>query len=180
MRRLKVIGHEEVEGRGSTLWGWPKYVSPWRAARNIFVLGLCKSLPLRAKNFLYRALGMRIGDRVAIGLGAMFDIFYPQLVEIGDDTIIGYNATILCHDVLVDSWRAGRVRIGKRVLIGANCTILPGVTIGDGAVVSAMSLVNKDIPAGAFVGGVPAKELRKDYGGYHGRDEIKSSGEGES
>lgn len=42
-------------------------------------------------------------------------------------------------------------------MIGANCTILPGVTIGDGAIVSAATLVHEDVPAGAFVGGNPMK-----------------------
>ena len=50
--------------------------------------------------------------------------------------------------------------VGRDVLIGANCTILPGVVIGDGATVSAMSLVNKDVPPGAMVGGVPIRLIR--------------------
>jgi len=49
--------------------------------------------------------------------------------------------------------------ICEDVTIGANCTILPGVIIGKGATVSAMSLVNRDVPAGAFVGGVPIRLL---------------------
>ena len=46
-------------------------------------------------------------------------------------------------------------------MMGANCTILPGVEIGDNATVSACSLVNKDVKANSFVGGVPARNLRK-------------------
>ena len=45
----------------------------------------------------------------------------------------------------------------RNVLIGANSTILPGVEIGDGAIVSAASLVNRDIPPGVFAGGNPVK-----------------------
>ncbi|HEV8358919.1 MAG TPA: acyltransferase, partial [Candidatus Thermoplasmatota archaeon] len=93
-----------------------------------------------------------------VGLEATMDIFFPQLIEIGDDTIIGYNTTILCHEFLVAEWRTAPVRIGKRVTIGANCTILPGVTIADETVVSAHSLVNRDVAG--FVGGVPARPLR--------------------
>ena len=47
------------------------------------------------------------------------------------------------------------------VTIGANTTILPGVTIGRGATVSACSLVNKDVAPGVFVGGIPAREIEK-------------------
>ena len=46
-------------------------------------------------------------------------------------------------------------------MIGANTTILPGVTIGDGAVVSAGTLVHKDVPAGAFVGGNPMRIIKE-------------------
>lgn len=75
----------------------------------------------------------------------------------GDSTIIGYNTTILAHEYLIEEYRLGEVRIGNRVMIGANSTILPGVTIGDGAVVSAGTLVHRDVPAGAFVGGNPMR-----------------------
>ena len=53
------------------------------------------------------------------------------------------------------------ITIGDNVLIGINATILKGVTIGDGAVVAANSLVNKSVPSKALVGGVPAKVLRE-------------------
>ena len=47
------------------------------------------------------------------------------------------------------------------VMIGANTTILPGVTIGDGAIVSASTLVYRDVPAGAFVGGNPMVVIKE-------------------
>ena len=60
-----------------------------------------------------------------------------------------------------DHWKKGRVKIGNDVMIGTMCLVLPGVTIGDGATVAAYSLVNKDVPAGSLVGGVPAKVIKK-------------------
>ncbi|MGM9956379.1 MAG: acyltransferase, partial [Peribacillus sp.] len=71
------------------------------------------------------------------------------------NTVIGYNTTILAHEYLIDEYRLGEVVIGDEVLIGANSTILPGLTIGNGAIVSAGTLVHKDVPEGAFVGGNP-------------------------
>ena len=99
--------------------------------------------------------GMKLGKDVSIGLAAVFDIFYPELIEIGDDSIIGYNTTILAHEFLVKEFRTGKVKIGKKVLIGANTTILAGVEIGDGASICAATLVDRDVPSGAFAKGNP-------------------------
>ena len=61
---------------------------------------------------------------------------FPEKISIGENSVIGYNTTILAHEYLIKEYRLGEVRIGENVLIGANTTILPGVTIGDGAVVA--------------------------------------------
>ena len=147
----------------SSLWAWRQWVPFWRVTRNFIVVYGCRYLPfLSWKNRLYRLTGMRVGARVSAGLGAVIDIFFPQLISIGDDSIIGYNTVILAHEFLVKELRTGPVTIGKEVMIGANVTILPGVTIGDGATISACSLVNADVPPGALVGGVPARILSND------------------
>ena len=57
--------------------------------------------------------------------------------------------------------RTGEITIGDFVFIGSRATILPGVTIGEGAVVAACACVTKDVPEYTMVGGVPAKEIRK-------------------
>ncbi|MBZ4191515.1 hypothetical protein K7B07_21555 [Niabella sp. 3A5MI-3] len=54
-----------------------------------------------------------------------------------------------------------KVTIGKDVWIGASCIILPGVTIGDGAIVAAGSVVTKDVAPFTIVAGVPSKEIKK-------------------
>ena len=100
-----------------------------------------------------------MGDRAAAGLSATLDPFYPGLITIGANTIIGYHTVILAHEFLLRELRTGPVVIGNDVVIGANCTILAGVVIGDGAVVSAHSLVNSDVAPGTTVGGVPARPL---------------------
>ena len=141
---------------------WPRLAGFTRTLLRFVIIWLGRYTPwIGLKNGMYRAIGMRIGKDAAIGLMVMPDIFFPEKIEIGDNTIIGYNTTILCHEFLVEEYRIGTVKIGSRVMIGANCTILPGVEIGDGAVVSAHSLVNRDVPAGAVVGGVPARIIRR-------------------
>lgn len=146
-----------VRGANS-LQGWHRIVPPWRVARNFLVIYACRFLPsLTLKNWLYRLIGVRVGRNASVGLGAVIDVFWPELIEIGDNAIIGFNATLLAHEFLVREWRTGPVRIGANAMIGANATILAGVTVGEGAVVSAMSLVNADVPPGAKVVGVPAR-----------------------
>ncbi len=130
--------------------------------RNFLIIYLCRFVPwLGLKNRLYRLTGMKVGDHTSIALMVMMDVFFPEEISIGSNTIIGYNTTILGHEYLLNEWRRGPVVIGDHVTIGANCTILPGVVIGDGAVISAMSLVNRDVPPGAYVGGVPIRPLSR-------------------
>lgn len=147
------------DGRNSLVL-WHRTVAPWRVMRNgLFILLARHSPSLALKRWLYRRLGMKVGDHVSFAWQVTPDLFFPELISVGENSIIGYNTTILAHEYLLTEWRTGRVQIGANVTIGANCTILPGVIIDDGAVVSAMSLVNKDIPPGARVGGVPVALL---------------------
>ena len=87
----------------------------------------------------------------------MVDIMFPEKIKVGRNSIIGYNTTILAHEYLINEYRLGEVEIGDEVMIGANTTILPGVKIGDHAVISAGTVVHKDVPEGAFVGGNPMR-----------------------
>ncbi len=145
------------------MWGWTKIKNPLRIALNYVVIRICGLTPsLSLKNRLYRSIGIKIGKDVSVGLEVTFDIFFPELIEIADNSVIGFRSTILCHEFLVDALKVGAVKIGKNVLIGANSTILAGVVIGDGARISACSLANRDIASGALVGGIPARELRSE------------------
>jgi len=148
-------------GPHNALWYWPQLTGGYlRVARNAALIEIARYLPfIPLKNAIYRVLGVHVGRHASVALMVMLDIFFPQDVTIGDECVIGYNSTILCHEFTRDEWRRGPVIIGHRVTIGANCTILPGVVIGDGATISAMSLVNRDVPPGAFVGGVPIRRI---------------------
>lgn len=104
-----------------------------------------------------------LGERIFINSGCKFQD--QGGVSIGDDSLIGHNALLatLNHD-MDPSRRADMhpapIVIGKRVWLGSNVTVLPGVTIGDGAVVAAASVVTKDVPANSVVVGSPAKVVR--------------------
>lgn len=110
------------------------------------------------KNWMYRRLlGMKVGEQTSFALMVMLDVMFPEKIKVGRNTVIGYNTTLLAHEYLIREYRLGAIVIGDEVMIGANSTVLPGVEIGDGAIVSAGTLVHKDVPAGAFAGGNPMR-----------------------
>ncbi|MDD5112015.1 MAG: acyltransferase [Candidatus Altiarchaeota archaeon] len=157
MRKVRRVLH--TGGRNS-LKSWWRVKNPVRVVFNFMVIYFCRRLPsLRVKSALYRLTGMKVGSNVSVGLDAVFDIFFPELIEIRDNAIVGFGTTVLAHEFLREEVRVGRVIIGRDVVIGANTTILPGVSVGDGSTVSAMSLVNRDIEKGVLAGGVPARKI---------------------
>jgi acetyltransferase-like isoleucine patch superfamily enzyme len=135
-------------------------LGPLRIMINYVVIELLKHAPsLALKRVILRWLGMRLGRGVTIASGVMLDYFFPDLIEIGDNTIIGMDALLLTHEFAHDRVRIGRLRIGANCLVGARSVVLAGVELGDGTVVSALSLVHRGTPSGSFVGGVPIRFL---------------------
>ena len=104
-----------------------------------------------------------IGKDVFINSGCHFQD--QGGIEIGDGALIGHNVVLatINHDLNPKENRKNHyapIKIGAHVWIGSNATILPGVTIGDWAVVAAGAVVARDVSAMTVVGGVPAKVLK--------------------
>jgi maltose O-acetyltransferase len=159
-RRHDRLERHPTSGRRNSLWSWPEAKSPLRIVVNYIVVWLVRLSPsLRLKNWLVRQLGATVGEGVSWGLESTPDVFWPERITVGDHAIIGYDATILCHEFLQDEYRVGDVIIGERAMIGAGAVILPGVEIGPGAQVAANSLVVQDVPADVTVAGVPAEPV---------------------
>ncbi|WP_068673035.1 DapH/DapD/GlmU-related protein [Oceanobacillus sp. Castelsardo] len=143
----------------NSLWQIYQTISFFTVFKNTIVIIIGRYTPfMRLKNWMYRTfLHMKIGDKTAFAFMVVPDIMYPEKITVGNNSIIGYNTTILAHEYLIDEYRIGEVKIGDEVMIGANSTILPGITIGNRAIVSAGTLVHKDVPPGVLVGGNPMR-----------------------
>jgi len=103
-----------------------------------------------------------LGNRNVINFGCLLD-GRKFKIKIGSDVSIGPEASILTlgHDPQSPDFgdRGGNVVIGDRVWIGYRAIILPGVTIGDGAVVGAGAIVTKDVEPFCIVAGNPARKV---------------------
>ncbi len=113
----------------------------------------------------YVKAGMKIGKNCDINPGVVFDISHCWLIEIGDNVTIAPEAYILAHDAStfrqLGYTKIGKVKIEKNVFIGARALIMPGVTIGENAIVAAGSVVTKSVEKNTVVGGNPAQVILK-------------------
>lgn len=136
-------------------------------------LRLCFSAKIGKRVVFYPGVWIFSGFHLSIGDDVDFakDVLVTTSggVDIGDRVLIGYRTQILSanHQVPFNRGRifsAGHVkkavRIENDVWIGANCIILPGVCIGEGAVIAAGSVVTRDVRPFCFVAGVPAKVIK--------------------
>lgn len=148
------------------------------APRGLFRIFLQKSLHILARfcihgglrNALYRAMGISIGRHVFIGLDTWLDDQFPELILLEDDVVISFRVTVVVHD---DARRMDRVEAGQAdgtvapvvfrrgCYLGAGSLVLPGVTVGERAVVAAGAVVTRDVPPGTIVAGVPARVVRE-------------------
>ena len=117
--------------------------------------------------WIFTGRNFRVGDDVDFAKGVL--VTTDGGVTIGDRVLIGYGTQILSSNHAVPSLpgrifdsghKKAPVVIEADVWIGANCIMLPGVTIGEVAVVAAGSVVTKNVVAFTYVAGVPAKHIK--------------------
>ncbi len=106
---------------------------------------------------------IRFGKNIFVNSGCSFQD--QGGITIGDGTLIGHQVVLATINHAQDPSRRGDmtfapITIGRNVWIGAHATILPGVTIGDGAIIAAGAVVRQDVPANTIVGGVPARVIK--------------------
>ena len=127
--------------------------------------------PRKLRPWILKRLGCHIGKDVFIGDHVRVDSGHADLIYIDDHAHVTGGCRLLCHqrnlrhyfkgdDAAKLPYKLGEIHIGKGVMIGMESLIMPGVTIGDGAIVGAYSLVTKDIPAWTIATGRPATVVK--------------------
>lgn len=136
---------------------------------------ICKVIYDSAYIEICKSRGMKVGRNVVFIEAPKFGS-EPYLIEIGEGTKITAGCTFITHDGAMyvirkmekykDARNFGRIKIGKNCFIGNNCTLLPGVEIGDHSILGAGSVLNSSVPANSVYAGVPAKFISsiEDYG----------------
>ncbi len=136
-------------------WRWASYNALTLMVRFTFVnwIRVTPFLP-----FYHRLMGARIGRRVQINTAVVAD---QNLLEIGDDTVVGGDVTLVCHSAERGHLVTAPVTIGRGVTIGLMAVVFPGCTIGDGAMISAGSVLSKGtkVGPGEIWAGVPARRV---------------------
>lgn len=160
-------------------------VSLWRVIKQFFAnirsKFLCNMMdwailepfaPRKLRPWILKRLGCHLGKDVFIGDHVRVDAGHAELIYIDDHAHITGGCRLLCHqrdlrhyrkgdDAAKLPYRLGEIHVGKGVMIGMESMIMPGVTIGDGAIVGAGSLVSKDIPAWTIATGCPARVVKE-------------------
>lgn len=160
-------------------------VSLWRVIkqffRNIHLKHLEKMLdrfylepfaPRKLRPILIRKMGCHVGKNTFFGDYVRMDTSYADMIYIDDYAHITSGCRLLCHqrdltgycvgDNAADlGYRTGEIHIGKGVMVGMETIIMPGVTIGDGAIIGAGSIVTRDIPAWTIATGRPARVVKQ-------------------
>lgn len=125
--------------------------------------------PIRA--LLWKLIGVNVGKKLFIGYGVYLDVDGANRLYIGDNSSIMAQSLILMHRRNINNYDGIilqhnlpylqlETHIGNNVSIGMRSIIMPGVTIGDGAVIAAGSVVTKNVEPYTVVGGNPAKVIK--------------------
>ena len=178
-RFLRKIGlnYPEEEYGHVTLWAVFKRVC--KTYKDSFLLRfgmesvlLSPLLPRMIRPAILRSVGCHVGKDVFIGSKVYIDAGMADMIYIDDHAHVTARTVLLGHkkdlsnycvgdDYAKLPYKKGRIHLCKGCLTGTDTIILPGVTIGEGAIVGAGSLVTSDIPAWTIAVGRPAKVIKK-------------------
>lgn len=178
-RALRAIGlnYSEEEYGQVSIWQVIKRV--YTTYRDGFLLKyvmhswlLSPILPRKVRPWVLKKIGCHVGKDIFVGDSVKIDSGHADLIYIEDHAHIAGGTRLLCHqrdlrdykvgdDYAKLPYRLGEIHLEKGSLVGMESFVMPGVTIGEGAIVGAFSLVTHDIPAWTIAVGRPAKVVKQ-------------------
>lgn len=122
--------------------------------------------------WIWKIIGIKLGKNVGIGFGVYLDVDGYNDIKIGNDVLIAAQTLFLTHRRNIRTYKKGLLQreinhihlpiiIEDNVSIGMRSIIMPGVTIGEGSIIAAASVITKDVPPYTIVAGNPAKIIRE-------------------
>lgn len=174
--KLHIISNEEKYGQIS-LWRILKHT--FATIGKLLLFKYCySSLILEPLNFkvlrafLWKRMGVHMGKNILIGHTVSIDYGNTELITIEDNVIITNGCTLLCHRRDMSKYKKGSnasllpyiyepITLRKGCQLGMGTIVMPGVEIGEGAIVGAHSVVTKNIPSWTIVAGSPAKVIKE-------------------
>jgi len=176
---LKKTGMKFSEGEYGRIGPWVAFRRALRMFRNSILLKYCMySVILAPLNYrlirpkLWRIMGCKVGKNVFIGYEVWMDISHTSLIEIEDGVHITNRCLILCHqrdskdyykgdDSAKLPYKKEKVILKRGCMLGMGTIVLPGITVGEGSLIAAGSVVTRDIPAWSVAAGSPARVIRE-------------------
>lgn len=176
---LRLIGLNFSEEEYGQVSLWEMIRSALKHIRNAILLKYCMySVILSPLNYrkirpiLWRWMGAKVGKDCFIGYEVWVDLTNTEFIEMEDHVHVANRCLLLCHQRDLSDYHIGddyaklgyhkrKIVLKKGCLIGMNSMVMPGVTIGEGAIVGAGSLVTKDIPAWTIATGRPARVVKQ-------------------
>ena len=176
LRKLGLNYSEEAYGQIS-LWGVIKRVH--KTYRDSFLMKfvmnswlLSPFLPRRVRPWVLKKIGCHVGKGCFVGDNVRIDTGHSDMITLVDSVSIAGGTRLLCHQRDFTDYFVGSdyMKLGyiikpivlkKGCLIGMESFVMPGVTVGEGAIVGAGSLVTRDIPAWTIATGRPAKVVKE-------------------
>jgi serine acetyltransferase len=132
--------------------------NPKRGLLRLSGLALRRHLIAMRRAYFVWVWKMDIDPSAWFSLKVHFDRTHPRGIHIGPESYVAFGAVLLTHDMTRGIY--ADTRVGARCFIGAHSILLPGVTIGDGSIVAAGSVVTRDVAPGTIVAGNPARMVR--------------------
>lgn len=178
-RLLRFFGLNFSEEEYGNVSFWKAFTRACKGLRNALLLKYCMySVILAPLNYrklrpiLWRWMGAKVGKDCFIGYEVWMDVTNSELIELEDHVHVANRCLLLCHQRDLSNYFIGddysllgyhkkKIHLKKGCLIGMESMVMPGVTVGEGAIIGAGSLVTKDIPAWTIATGRPAKVIKQ-------------------